>query len=170
MNNERRIAVDLRVLIESTLHLSWKEQRTHGRFVTRYGPNVPPVMANESRLAEMFRSVIGTAAHAVDNGVASGEVYVTTCVDYSGNAVVEICDTGIGISVDTLDRMFTPLFTTKVTRLELSTCRRIVAELGGELAVECVVGKGTTVTITLPKAVSAVRERVARTTTDLPHE
>jgi signal transduction histidine kinase len=110
-------------------------------------------MANESRLAEMFLSLIGTAAHSVNNGANSGDVYITTRVDYSGDAVVEICDTGTGISVDTLDRMFTSLFTTKLTGLGLSSCRRIVAELGGELAVECLVGKGTTVTITLPKAV-----------------
>jgi len=168
VSNERRI--DLRVLIESTLRLSWKEQRTRARFVLRYGPNVPLVMVNESRLADMLRSVIGTAAHAVENGDASGDVYITTRVDYSGDAVVEICDTGIGISTDTLDRMFTSLFTTKVTGLELSTCRKIAAELGGDLAVECVVGKGTTVTITLPKAVSLVRERAARMITNSPHE
>ena len=65
-------------------------------------------------------------------------------------------DTGTGIKPEHLPLIFDPLFTTKPpgegTGLGLAIAARIVADHGGHLDVDTVVGKGTTFTAVLPMA------------------
>jgi two-component system OmpR family sensor kinase len=73
---------------------------------------------------------------------------------------VAVTDRGIGIVAEDLAHLATPFFRTDRSRsrrsgglgLGLSLTRRIVEAHGGALVIESVVGKGTTVTITLPVA------------------
>jgi signal transduction histidine kinase len=66
--------------------------------------------------------------------------------------VLKISDTGIGMSQSTLDKLFTPFFTTKEggTGLGLSTVKRIVEAHRGDIRVESKLQKGTTVMVKLP--------------------
>jgi PAS domain S-box-containing protein len=65
--------------------------------------------------------------------------------------VLKISDTGMGMSKATLDKLFTPFFTTKEhgTGLGLSTVKKIVEAHRGEIKVESELGKGTTVIVRL---------------------
>jgi len=69
--------------------------------------------------------------------------------------VVEVSDTGTGIDESVLPRVFDPFFSTRgVGRgkgLGLSVCLGIVRSLGGDIALRSVPGKGTTVTVVLPR-------------------
>jgi signal transduction histidine kinase len=67
---------------------------------------------------------------------------------------VRVMDTGCGIPDEHLDRVFTPLFTTRPdgTGLGLPITRRIVEAHGGSIRVASRVGEGTAVTIALPAA------------------
>ena len=70
-------------------------------------------------------------------------------------------DTGIGIAAADLPHVFDRFFRAdrarsregeaKGTGLGLSICQAIVSAYGGRLAVESTVGKGTTVTVDLPR-------------------
>ena len=148
--DDRRAVVDLRVLLDSTLRLVSNELRA--RISTSYGLGVPVIMANESRLAQMFVNLIDNAARAVSSREGSGEVQIATRIDERGDAVVEVRDNGIGIAPDELDLLFSPLFTTKASGLGLLICRRIVAELDGSLVISSAIGAGTVVRVTLPSA------------------
>jgi len=65
---------------------------------------------------------------------------------------ISFSDTGMGMSKETMERLWTPLFTTKAKGMGfgLSICKRIVEAHGGSIAVESRRGKGTTFTITIP--------------------
>jgi CheY-like chemotaxis protein len=70
--------------------------------------------------------------------------------------VIEIEDTGRGMSPDILARAFDPFFTTKEvgggTGLGLSICHGIISALSGRIAIESAVGRGTVVRVVLPAA------------------
>lgn len=68
------------------------------------------------------------------------------------HAAVHVIDTGPGIPAETLDKIFTPYFTTKSggSGLGLPTARRIIEEHGGALEVHSEPDRGTDFTITLP--------------------
>ena len=66
--------------------------------------------------------------------------------------VIEVADTGTGISPEDLGRIFEPFFTTKEggTGLGLAIARQIVADHGGSLTCESMPGGGTTFRLILP--------------------
>jgi signal transduction histidine kinase len=68
------------------------------------------------------------------------------------NVEISFTDTGAGIPKETLERLFTPLFTTKSRGMGfgLAICKRIIEVHGGKISVESSVGKGTTFTLTIP--------------------
>ena len=67
---------------------------------------------------------------------------------------IQFADTGRGIPEENLSRVFDPGFTTKGvgvgTGLGLSICYQIIQDHRGDISIESEVGKGTTVTVTLP--------------------
>jgi len=68
--------------------------------------------------------------------------------------VIEVTDTGVGISPENLERIWDPFFTTKGegkgTGLGLSTVRGIVASHDGAITVDSVPGQGTSFRVFLP--------------------
>jgi signal transduction histidine kinase len=67
-------------------------------------------------------------------------------------AEVAFTDTGPGISPDELQRVFDPLYTTKIqgTGLGLAVCQQIIGKPNGRLDVHSEMGVGTTFTVKLP--------------------
>ena len=65
---------------------------------------------------------------------------------------VEVADTGCGISQESIDKIFDPLFTTKAKGigLGLAVCKAIIDRHEGNIAVKSKVGKGTTFNLKLP--------------------
>ena len=69
--------------------------------------------------------------------------------------VIEVTDTGCGMTPEVKERAFEPFFTTKAvgkgTGLGLSQIFGFAHQSGGEVGIESEVGKGTTVSIYLPR-------------------
>jgi len=149
-------AVDIHGVIESSLRMTWNEIRHRARLVKEFG-DVPRVEGNEGRLGQVFLNLIVNAAQAIPEGHADdNEIRIVTRRDDRGRVVVEVRDTGPGMSDAIIARIFDPFFTTKPMSegmgLGLAICHRIVTGLGGELAVESQVGRGTVFRATLPVA------------------
>jgi len=77
---------------------------------------------------------------------------------------ISVTDTGCGMSRDVLERAFEPFFTTKPvgkgTGLGLSQIFGFAHQSGGEVGIESTVGKGTTVSIYLPRTEVAAPVRL----------
>ncbi len=157
-DEEKRSAVDVRRVLETSLRMAWNEIRHRARLVKDYG-NVPPVEGNEGRLGQVFLNLLVNAAQAMPEGRADqNEIRITTRQDDEGRVVVEVRDTGCGIPESVLHKVFDPFFTTKPigvgTGLGLGICHRIVTAMGGQILVESQVGKGTVIQTVLPVALA----------------
>jgi signal transduction histidine kinase len=147
---------DVQKVMESTLRMAWNEVRHRARLVKDYG-TTPMVDANESRLGQVFLNLIINAAQSIPEGQwETNKISIKTGTDDTGGALIEVTDTGSGISEDALAHIFQPFFTTKPvgigTGLGLSICHRIVTDLGGRISVESEVGRGTRFQVRLPRA------------------
>jgi signal transduction histidine kinase len=140
---------DVDELIDTTVTLLRHEFGAHVLVDRIYG-DLPSIGCYPNELNQAFMNVILNAIQSIDG---DGTVrIVTTTVD--GKVLVEIADTGRGMSNADRNRVFDPGFTRKGvgvgTGLGMSTVYRIVENHRGAVAVESELGKGTTVSITLP--------------------
>jgi nitrogen-specific signal transduction histidine kinase/CheY-like chemotaxis protein len=153
---EAKSLVDVRRALEASLQVTAYELRHRAR-VERRIREVPPVLANEARLGQVFLNLLVNAARAIPEGDASKNVVaVETSVNDTGQVVVAISDTGAGIAEDDLARVFDPFFTTHPTGeaagLGLSIAHGIVASFGGNMTVASTPGEGTEFRVELPAA------------------
>ena len=155
-----RAAVDIARALDSAINLATGEIRQRARLVKVYDP-IPPVMANEGKLGQVFLNLIVNAAQAMREGHADNVITVTTGTDERGDAVITVRDTGEGIRPELRQRIFEPFFTTKPVGsgvgLGLSICHGIIVALGGEISVDSEIGRGSLFTVRLPRATATAR-------------
>ena len=148
--------LDVNKLVDSSVAMLKNELRHHAHLLKEYG-DIPAVEANEARLGQVFLNLIQNAAQAIPEGHADGnQIRIITSTLPSGEACVEIRDTGCGIPPENLHRIFDAFFTTKPigvgTGLGLSICHQIVTSLGGRIEVTSEVGVGSVFRVVLPAA------------------
>ncbi|WP_438009207.1 ATP-binding protein [Sorangium sp. So ce321] len=156
---DRRGPVDVRRVLDSCVHMAMNEIRHRARVVRSF-QEVPPVEANEPRLAQVFLNLIVNAAQAIPEGLAEQNlIELSTRRDAAGWVVVEVRDTGSGIAPESLGRIFDPFYTSKEAGeglgLGLAICHAIVTALGGRIEVESSPGEGSTFRVVLPAASEA---------------
>ena len=104
---------------------------------------------------QLQQAVIALSTNAID-AMPDGGLLTLRSRNEDGCVVVEVSDTGVGISPEHLTGIFDPFFTTKEighgTGLGLAVCYGIVTEHGGRLDVQSTIGVGTTFTISIPSA------------------
>ncbi len=109
------------------------------------------VLADPNLLELVFLDLITNAVDAMLNG---GKLSIIASRNGSEVAEILISDTGTGIPKEVLPFIFEPFFTTKPagkgTGLGLSVAKRIIHDHGGEISIDSVEGKGTSVWIRLP--------------------
>jgi C4-dicarboxylate-specific signal transduction histidine kinase len=115
---------------------------------------LPPVQANRVQLQQVILNLIVNAIQAMSS-VSDGTrvLAVTTGTVKSGEAVdVAVRDSGPGASVENLERLFQPFYTTKPDGMGmgLSICRAIIEDHGGHLRASVNVPCGTIFQFSLP--------------------
>ncbi len=142
-------SVDINVLTESVLRIVWNEIKYKTDLVKEYG-QIPLVAANPRQMEQVILNVL---VNAVQSVVDHGMITIRTFLRES-SVVIEIEDTGRGISAEVLPRIFDPFFTTKEpgegAGMGLSISYDIVKRHHGSIDIESIVGKGTKVMISLP--------------------
>ena len=110
------------------------------------------VRGNPDQLVQVFMALL---LNAMDAMHGAGTIQIRSADAPSGSeAVVEVTDHGHGIPGPEIAKIFEPFYTTKSpgrgTGLGLSICYGIVAEHGGRIEVDSVVGKGSTFRVIFP--------------------
>jgi PAS domain S-box-containing protein len=168
----RHRPIDVHRGLEFSINIAAQEIRQRARLVRDYG-QVPPVLADETRLGQVFLNLLVNAAQAIPEGSPEANtITVRTRAEEPRQVVVEVSDTGAGMAPEVLARIFDPFFTTKPagvgTGLGLSICHSIVSSFGGRISARSEVGKGTTFTVTLPATEAPLAESEAATASPTP--
>ena len=151
----RKKQTHLQSLIRDSLKLVAKQaQAKEIRVKALLPPEVGPLYVDPDRLNQVFLNLFLNAIEAMDKG---DTLSVTLSEDTRTSGVrVRVSDTGVGISEHHLEHVFDPYFTTRQTGtgLGLAIVHKIMESHQGEVKVESEVGKGTTVTLFLPRSSS----------------
>jgi PAS domain S-box-containing protein len=149
--------VDVNAVLEFALRMADNEIRHRARLVRKLQA-VPRVAGGHSRLGQVFLNLLVNAAQAIPTGrIAENEIRIRSRYEADEQrVVVEVEDTGAGISAEDLPRIFDPFFTTKPvgvgTGLGLFICHGIITSLGGAISVDSKAGTGTAFRVSLPVA------------------
>ncbi|MCJ7429741.1 ATP-binding protein, partial [Candidatus Bathyarchaeota archaeon] len=97
------------------------------------------------------RACLNLVRNAID-AMPEGGTLTIKSEQTDSHLKISFSDSGVGMPKETMERLWTPLFTTKAKGMGfgLSICKRIVEAHGGSIVVESRLGKGTTFTITIP--------------------
>jgi len=108
----------------------------------------PPIAADPDLLYQAISNLAKNALEAMPDG---GTVTLRTFQD-SGRAILEVSDSGIGLTPEECARLFTPYYTSKAqgTGLGLAIAQSIVTDHRGSISVRSESGKGTTFRVELP--------------------
>lgn len=110
--------------------------------------DIPVVTVDTIKINRVIVNIVKNSFDAMPEG---GKLTITSR-QTDNNLEVNFTDTGTGMTKETLDKLWKPLFTTKAKGMGfgLPICKRILEAHGGKIQATSVDGKGSTFTITLP--------------------
>ena len=109
--------------------------------------NEPRINVDTIKMNRILVNIFKNAFDAMPNG---GTLKITT--KNKDGVEMKFTDTGVGMSEETLGKIWNPLFTTKASGMGfgLAICKRFVEAHGGIISATSTLGKGTTFTIKIP--------------------
>jgi two-component system nitrogen regulation sensor histidine kinase GlnL len=161
----RPVPLNVHQLLERVALLAEEMASQRGvQIVRRYDPSLPPILADEDRILQVFHNLVRNAVEAMATG---GRLTLVTRLSMNplftkvdlgqgqrSMAEIQVIDDGHGIPEATRARLFTPFFTTKDKGLGLglALCHRIIEEHRGGIQIASEPGRGTAVSCFLPLA------------------
>jgi PAS domain S-box-containing protein len=167
--NPTIIALDKHV--DEFRNLLTSSVKESAQLLTHTAPGIWPVKADED---ELELALVNLALNARDAMPHGGDLTLTlenvtlspadTDARLTGDFVaIRMTDSGVGIAPDVLAKVFDPFFTTKGankgTGLGLSQVHGFAHQSGGTVAIQSALGRGTTVTIYLPRVLDDLSDR-----------
>ncbi|HMA96621.1 MAG TPA: ATP-binding protein, partial [Polyangiaceae bacterium] len=155
VDSDVKAPLDVRTVMDASINIASSDLLHRARIVKDY-EDVPPVVADPSRLGQVFLNLIVNAIQALPEGSPSEQlIRIVVRASADGEWVhASVEDSGHGIPEDRLERIFEPFYTTKPigkgTGLGLSISRNIVVSFGGHIEVKSALGKGSAFTVALP--------------------
>ncbi len=107
------------------------------------------IEADTGHLYIAFHNIIKNAVQAMSD---KGTLSLRVNKDNKGQINISFTDTGIGIASENIDKVFQPLFTTKIKGFGfgLAICKMIFEKHRGTITIKSELGNKTVVMITLP--------------------
>jgi signal transduction histidine kinase len=125
-----------------------------------FDPGLPPIAGDADYLQQVFINLINNALDAMPSGgslriaTSSADWGATSNNGGGAQVVVDVADTGCGMSRETQAHIFEPLYTTKErgkgAGLGLVVVSHVMQEHGGQIEVESEPGQGTRFRLRFP--------------------
>jgi len=158
-------AIDVNSMVQSVLELFRRTVGENIELVVNPGKDLWPARTDANQLETALLNLVINARDAMPNGgrivISIENVTITkdaAKADLPAGEYValRVADTGTGMPKEIVDRVFDPFFTTKPvgqgTGLGLSMVYGFAKQSGGAVEIETAVGKGTVVSILVPRA------------------
>ena len=147
------VATDLNALLQRIFDITAPTLTAREvELVAEFDETNPHVRADSEQLQQVFINLINNSLDAMPSG---GRLYFSTAT-VGEFAIITCRDTGTGISEDARERIFDPLFTTKLkgrgSGLGLTVVQKIIQEHQGQITLKSDAGQGAEFQISLPLA------------------
>jgi two-component system NtrC family sensor kinase len=156
--------VDLDDVLERSFALVRHHLEMHGvRLRTERELESTTIWGDAGQLEQALVALCVNAVEAiVESGDGEGELSVSTREGASGDVILEVTDTGVGIPREIQAQIFEPFFSTKTEQsgvgLGLAVVYGIVRGHGGQIEVESSPGRGATFRLRLPRGGSVAAD------------
>lgn len=143
--------VEINLLLEEALRLTFKEIGGEKVSIDKQLAKQLPVIDGDKNLLKQV--MVNIMQNAIESMPEEGILSIKTWLNVDLNMmVIAIADTGAGVGLEILPRVFEPFYTTKADRmgLGLPIANRIIAEHGGFINISPGENVGTKVHIYLP--------------------
>ena len=120
-------------------------------FIGDFSAHTDLIYCSPNQIKQACIAMLVNASEAV---LENGEVIFRSSNPDSDNIRIDIIDNGIGISSEDIPSIFQPFFSTKQNKsgigLGLAIVHGIIQSHNGKIDVKSAMGKGTTISITIP--------------------
>jgi signal transduction histidine kinase len=144
--------ISLARLVADTISFLENQPMLRGKILKIDVPaDLPLIRADANQLSQVLMNLLLNAAEATQE---AGHITISASkLAFVESLEIRVIDTGCGMAPEVLAHVFEPFYTTKRGRgtgLGLSISHAYVRSHGGDMRVDSVLGRGTTVTFTLP--------------------
>lgn len=149
-----KVPLDINQTIEEVARLARHEAATRGVAIrTELTPNLPRVSGDRVQLQQVILNLVMNGIEATASVANPRKLLIRSSQDESGNVLVAVSDTGVGLDQEEFEKIFDAFYSTKSQGLGmgLAISRSIVEDHGGELLAAPNDGRGTTFRFTLSK-------------------
>ena len=150
--------VDINELIQEMIALLRSEASRHSILIdSDFSLDLPPIMADRVQLQQVLMNLMLNSIEAMKSMNTPGKLTIKSQQDDSGQLLISVMDTGVGVPLEKLDHIFNPFFTSKPegTGMGLPISRSIIQAHGGSLCAIPNDGRGATFQFTLPVEATA---------------
>ena len=153
IEDTRLVPIDLNsATLESMDLVSFLYQQDNIELRHELADGFPVILGNIGKLQQVLMNLLSNARDAMDS--RESKIISVSTREENGKVVLNLADTGSGISPEDLDNIFVSGYTTKPvgkgSGMGLDLVRKIVEEMNGVISVESEVGVGTTFRVEFP--------------------
>jgi two-component system phosphate regulon sensor histidine kinase PhoR len=167
-----RKAVEPGYIIQRVLEIFWDQAAKKNIQLSHHmAPNLPPVFGDPDRLQQLFINLVDNALKYTPAGgsVTITGAHVVTSPESPARVEIAVIDTGAGIPEKDIPRLTERFYRVDKARsrelggtgLGLAIVKHIVQAHGGELKIESILQKGTTVRVFLPLAAAETQQHAS---------
>jgi PAS domain S-box-containing protein len=149
----QREEVDINELIQEMIALLRSEASRHSISIHRdFSIDLPPIMADRVQLQQVLMNLMLNSIEAMKSMDTPGKLTIKSQQDDSGQLLISVVDTGVGVLPEKIEQIFNAFFTSKPqgTGMGLAISRSIIVSHGGRLWAVSNPESGATFHFTLP--------------------